>query len=189
MRKLDNIKITKEDLDKINKVYIVACGGVQHAGIVGKYAIEKIAKIPIIADIASEFRYSNSFVDENTLIIIVSQSGETADTLADLRDTKAKGARVLSITNVVVSSISRESYDIFYTWTGPEIAVASIKAYTTLLTAFYMVILNWAMTKGSIGEQLNSTKGCNKNVTPFIMNSYYKYIGGILWSFQKSKQI
>ena len=151
--KLDDIKITKEDLDRINKVYIVACGTAYHAGLVGKYAIEKFAKIPVIADIASEFRYSDPFVDENTLIIIVSQSGETADTLAALRDAKAKGARVLSITNVVGSSIARESDDIFYTWAGPEIAVASTKAYTTQLTAFYMIALNLAMTKGSITEE------------------------------------
>ena len=151
--KLDDIKITKEDLDRINKVYIVACGTAYHAGLVGKYAIEKFAKIPVIADIASEFRYSDPFVDENTLIIIVSQSGETADTLAALRDAKAKGARVLSITHVVGSSIARESDDIFYTWAGPEIAVASTKAYTTQLMAFYMIALNLAMTKGSITEE------------------------------------
>ena len=151
--KLDDIKITKEDLDRINTVYIVACGTAYHAGLVGKYAIEKFAKIPVIADIASEFRYSDPFVDENTLIIIVSQSGETADTLAALRDAKAKGARVLSITNVVGSSIARESDDIFYTWAGPEIAVASTKAYTTQLMAFYMIALNLAMTKGSITEE------------------------------------
>ena len=151
--KLDDIKITNEDLDRINKVYIVACGTAYHAGLVGKYAIEKFAKIPVIADIASEFRYSDPFVDENTLIIIVSQSGETADTLAALRDAKAKGARVLSITNVVGSSIARESDDIFYTWAGPEIAVASTKAYTTQLMAFYMIALNLAMTKGSITEE------------------------------------
>ena len=151
--KLDDIKITKDDLEKINKVYIVACGTAYHAGLVGKYAIEKFAKIPVIADIASEFRYSDPFVDENTLIIIVSQSGETADTLAALRDAKAKGARVLSITNVVGSSIARESDDIFYTWAGPEIAVASTKAYTTQLMAFYMIALNLAMTKGSITEE------------------------------------
>ena len=151
--KLDDIKITKEDLDKINKVYIVACGTAYHAGLVGKYAIEKFAKIPVIADIASEFRYSDPFVDENTLIIIVSQSGETADTLAALRDAKEKGARVLSINNVVGSAIARESDDIFYTWAGPEIAVASTKAYTTQLMAFYMIALNLAMTKGTITEE------------------------------------
>ncbi|MEG0856978.1 MAG: glutamine--fructose-6-phosphate transaminase (isomerizing) [Terrisporobacter sp.] len=151
--KLDDIKITKEDLDKINKIYIVACGTAYHAGLVGKYAIEKFAKIPVIADIASEFRYSDPFVDENTLLIIVSQSGETADTLAALRDAKSKGARILSITNVVGSSIARESDDIFYTWAGPEIAVASTKAYTTQLMAFYMIALNLAITKGSITEE------------------------------------
>ncbi len=151
--KLDDITMTKEDLEKINKVYIVACGTAYHAGLVGKYAIEKFAKIPVIADIASEFRYSDPFVDDKTLIIIVSQSGETADTLAALRDAKQKGARVLSITNVVGSSIARESDDIFYTWAGPEIAVASTKAYTTQLTAFYMIALNFALTKGTITEK------------------------------------
>ena len=147
--KLDDIKINKEDLDKINKVYIVACVIAYHAGLVGKYAIEKFAKIPVIDDIASEPRHSDPFVDENTLII-VSQSDETADTLAELRDAKAKGARVLSITNVVGSSIARESYDIFYILAGPEIVVDSTKSYTTQLTAFYMIVLNLAMTRGSI---------------------------------------
>ena len=151
--KLDDIKISHEDLEKIDKIYIVACGTAYHAGLVGKYAIEKLAKIPVSADIASEFRYSEPFVDENTLLIIVSQSGETADTLAALRDSKAKGARILSITNVVGSSIARESDDIFYTWAGPEIAVASTKAYTTQLTAFYMIALNLALIKGTMTEE------------------------------------
>ena len=130
---LDDIKMTKEDLDKINKVYIVACGTAYHAGLVGKFAIEKFAKIPVITDIASEFRYRDPFVDENTLLILVSQSGETADTLASLRYAKERGARILSVTNVVGSSIARESDDVFYTWAGPEISVASTKkAYTTI---------------------------------------------------------
>ena len=138
---LDDIKMTKEDLDKINKVYIVACGTAYHAGLVGKFAIEKFAKIPVITDIASEFRYRDPFVDENTLLILVSQSGETADTLASLRYAKERGARILSVTNVVGSSIARESDDVFYTWAGPEISVASTKAYTTQLVSFYMLSL------------------------------------------------
>ncbi len=150
--KLDDIKLTKEDLNKINKVYIVACGTAFHAGKVGKVAIEKLAKIPVETDIASEFRYSDPFVDENTLLILVSQSGETADTLAALREAKRKGARILSITNVVGSSIARESDDVFYTWAGPEVAVASTKAYTTQLVAFYMVALDMALKKGTITE-------------------------------------
>jgi len=152
--KLDDIKLSAEDLNSINKIYIVACGTAYHAGKIGKLAIEKLAKIPVETDIASEFRYSDPFVDKNTLLILVSQSGETADTLAALREAKRKGARVLSITNVVGSSIARESDDVFYTWAGPEVAVASTKAYTTQLIAFYMIALNMAIKKGTITKQL-----------------------------------
>ena len=151
---LDDIKMTKEDLDKINKVYIVACGTAYNAGLIGKYALETFAKIPVTVDIASEFRYSKPFIDENTLVILASQSGETADTLAALRESKERGARILSVTNVVGSSIARESHDVFYTWAGPEVAVASTKAYTTQLTAFYMMALNFALTKGTISDEL-----------------------------------
>lgn len=149
---LDDIKLTKEDLDKISKVYIVACGTAYHAGLVGRYAIEKFAKIPVEPDVASEFRYREPYIDENTLLIAVSQSGETADTLAAIREAKNKGARILSITNVLGSSVARESDDVFYTWAGPEIAVASTKAYTTQLVALYMVALHMASIKGSITE-------------------------------------
>ena len=151
--KLDDIKISKEDLDNINKVYIIACGTAFHAGLVGKYAIEKFAKIPVITDIASEFRYRDAFVDEKTLVIVVSQSGETADTLAALREAKNKGARILAVTNVVGSSIARESHDVFYTWAGPEIAVASTKAYTTQLVSLYMIALDFAIKKGTITKE------------------------------------
>ena len=151
--KLDDIKLSAEDLNNINKIYIVACGTAYHAGKIGKLAIEKLAKIPVETDIASEFRYSDPFVDDRTLLILVSQSGETADTRAALRDAKRKGARILSITNVVGSSIARESDDVFYTWAGPEVAVASTKAYTTQLIAFYMVALNMAIKKGTITKE------------------------------------
>ena len=151
--KLDDIKLSAEDLNNINKIYIVACGTAYHAGKIGKLAIEKLAKIPVETDIASEFRYSDPFVDDRTLLILVSQSGETADTLAALREAKRKGARFLSITNVVGSSIARESDDVFYTWAGPEVAVASTKAYTTQLIAFYMVALNMAIKKGTITKE------------------------------------
>ncbi|HCU3076636.1 TPA: glutamine--fructose-6-phosphate transaminase (isomerizing) [Clostridioides difficile] len=150
---LDSINISKEDLEKINKVYIVACGTAYNAGLLGKYAIEKFVNISVITDIASEFRYSDPFVDENSLVILVSQSGETADTLAVLRDSKAKGARILSITNVVGSSIARESDDVFYTWAGPEVAVASTKAYTTQITSLYMIALDFAIKKGTITRE------------------------------------
>ena len=150
--KLDDIKLTKADIEKFDKIYVVACGTAYHAGCVGKYVIEKLAKIPVMCDIASEYRYSDPFVDDKTLVIVVSQSGETADTLAALRESKRKGARILSITNVVGSSIARESDDVFYTWAGPEVAVASTKAYTTQLVAFYMIALNMTLAKGTIDE-------------------------------------
>ncbi|WP_313569145.1 glutamine--fructose-6-phosphate transaminase (isomerizing) [Acetoanaerobium noterae] len=151
--KLDDIKLTKEDLEKISKVYIVACGTAYNAGLVGRYAIEKFAQIPVEPDIASEFRYREPFIDKNTLLIVISQSGETLDTLAAIREAKRKGARILSVTNVVGSSVARESDDVFYTWAGPEIAVASTKAYTTQMTALYMIALDLALTKGTITEE------------------------------------
>jgi glucosamine--fructose-6-phosphate aminotransferase (isomerizing) len=151
--KLDDIKLTKDDLEKIKKIYVVACGTAYNAGIIGRYAIEKFAKIPVETDLASEFRYREPFIDENTLVIVVSQSGETADTLAALREAKEKGARVLAVTNVVGSSIAREADDVFYTWAGPEVAVASTKAYTTQLVAFYMIALDMGLKKGTIDEE------------------------------------
>lgn len=147
---LDSIKMTKEELKKINRIYIVACGTAYHAGLLGKIAIEKFMKVPVVADIASEFRYNENFVDENSLVILVSQSGETADTLAVLRDSKLKGARILALTNVVGSSISREADDVFYTWAGPEISVASTKAYTTQVVSLYMIALNFALENNTI---------------------------------------
>ena len=147
---LDDITLTKEDLEGIKKMYIVACGTAYHAGLVGKYAIEKLAKVPVEVDIASEFRYSDPFIDEHTLLIVVSQSGETADTLAAMKLAKKKGARVLAITNVVGSSVAREAHDVFYTWAGPEVAVASTKAYTAQMIAFYMIALDFAYKKGTV---------------------------------------
>jgi len=150
---LDSIKLTKNELENINRIYIVACGTAYHAGLLGKKAIEKYVKVPVIADIASEFRYSDNFVDEKSLVILVSQSGETADTLAVLRDLKKKGARILAVTNVVGSSIAREADDVFYTWAGPEIAVASTKAYTTQIVSLYMIALDFALELGTISEE------------------------------------
>ncbi|MBS7526036.1 glutamine--fructose-6-phosphate transaminase (isomerizing) [Fusibacter paucivorans] len=146
--KLEGLQITKEDLAAINRIYIVACGTAYHAGLVGRRAIEKFAGIPVECDVASEFRYRDPFIDAHTLFIAVSQSGETLDTLQSIREAKRKGARVLSIVNVVGSSVSRESDDVFYTWAGPEIGVASTKAYTTQLTAFYLIALYFAKLNG-----------------------------------------
>ena len=149
---LDDVKISKEDLNNIDKIFIVACGTAYHAGIVGKYIIENIAKIPVEVDVASEFRYRNPIIDNKTLTIVISQSGETADTIAALKESKKRGSRVIAITNVVGSSISREADDVLYTWAGPEIAVASTKAYTTQLIALYLIALDFAVKKEVISK-------------------------------------
>ena len=151
--KLDDIKLSKEELDKINKIYIVACGTASYAAQIGKYLIERIARIPVVAEIASEFRYRDPIMDENTLMIVVSQSGETADTLAALRAAKVAGARVVGVVNVVGSSIAREADDLLYTWAGPEIAVASTKAYSTQVVAMYLLACHIAMEKGKMSQE------------------------------------
>ena len=151
---LEGISLTREDIEKFSKIYIVACGTAYHAGLVGKYIIERLVKIPVEVDVASEFRYRDPLVDENTLFIAISQSGETLDTLAALREAKKKGARVLSVVNVVGSSVARESDDVFYTWAGPEIAVASTKAYTTQLVSLLMLALYMGQVKESISLEL-----------------------------------
>lgn len=151
--KFDNFSINEEILKEINKIFIVACGTAYHAGMVGKYLIEHLARIPVEADIASEFRYRDPIVDEHTLVIIVSQSGETADTLAALREAKRKGAKILGIVNVVGSSIARESDSVIYTWAGPEIAVASTKAYTTQLAVMYMIAIKLGQISGNLSKE------------------------------------
>jgi len=157
--KLDDIKITEEDLKNINRVYIVACGTAYHAGVVGKTILEKTIKIPVEIDVASEFRYREPIIDNKTLMIVLSQSGETADTLAALRLAKDNGARVLAITNVVGSSIARDADDVLYTWAGPEIAVASTKAYVTQLVMIYIVSLYFAELKNSMSlEEIEEMK-------------------------------
>lgn len=149
---LDNISLTKEDLKGISRVCIVACGTAYHAGLVGKMAIEQIARIPVEIEFASEFRYKKPIIDEHTLMMVCSQSGETADTLAALREAQRNGARVIGITNVVGSAISREANDVLYTYAGPEVAVASTKAYTTQIVAFYLIAVKMAKLNGKITE-------------------------------------
>ncbi len=150
---MEGIRLTADELKNINKIYIVACGTAYHAGLVGRRAIEAFAKIPVECDVASEFRYRDPFIDERTLFIAVSQSGETLDTLQSLREAKRKGARVLSIVNVVGSSVARESDDLFYTWAGPEIGVASTKAFTTQLIAFYLIAMHFGRMNGKLTEE------------------------------------
>ena len=153
---LDNISLTAEQLADIDKIFIVACGTAYHAGVVGKYVIEKFARIPVEVDVASEFRYRNALVSERNLVIIISQSGETLDTLVALKECKKLGARVLSIVNVVGSSIARESDDVLYTMAGPEIAVASTKAYNTQLAAIYLLGIHLAKMKNQISEEMKN---------------------------------
>ncbi|OLN29502.1 glutamine--fructose-6-phosphate transaminase (isomerizing) [Desulfosporosinus metallidurans] len=160
---LQEVDLTLDQLAQINKVYIVACGTAWHAGLVGKTLIERWAHLPVEVDIASEFRYRSPLVDEHTLVVVVSQSGETADTLAALREAKNRGARVVAVTNVVGSTVSREAHDVIFTWAGPEIAVASTKAYTTQLEGMVLLGLYLAQVKGTllsdkIGGIINALK-------------------------------
>ncbi|WP_166246147.1 glutamine--fructose-6-phosphate transaminase (isomerizing) [Paenibacillus turpanensis] len=145
---LKEIGLSADQLKQVERVHIVACGTAYHAGLVGKSVIEKLVRIPVETDVASEYRYRDPIITPNTLVIVVSQSGETADTLAALREAKRCGARVLAITNVVGSSVAREADDVITTWAGPEIAVASTKAYTSQLIAFYLFGLYMAQELG-----------------------------------------
>ena len=150
---LDDITLTKDQLEKVDKILIVACGSAYHTGIVAKYVVEGLTRKPVEVDLASEFRYRDPILTENTLVVIISQSGETADTLAALRYAKKQGARTLSIVNVVGSTIARESDDVIYTWAGPEIAVATTKAYSTQLAVIYLLGLRFAHLLGTVGEE------------------------------------
>ncbi len=150
---MDELKWDADYLNSFNKIYIVACGTAYHAGMVGKYYIEKLARTVVEVDVASEFRYREPIVDENTLFIAVSQSGETSDTLAAMKESKRLGAKTLAITNVVGSSIAREADQVLYTWAGPEIAVASTKAYTTQIVLFFMLALYMAEIKKTVAPE------------------------------------
>lgn len=161
--RFDELNWTPEDVRSIGKVLIIACGTAYHAGLLAKYFIEKLARIPVEVDIASEYRYRDPLTDSKTLSIIISQSGETIDTLAALKEAKRRGARSLAVTNVVGSSVSREADQVVYTWAGPEIAVASTKAYTTqlaavLLLAIYMGQLNGVLTTTAVTKLLQDLK-------------------------------
>lgn len=149
---LDDINIDKTTIEKWHQIYIVACGTAYHAGLVGKTILEKTLKIPVFVEVASEFRYREPMLDENTLVIVISQSGETADTLEGAREAKAAGASVLAITNVVGSSVARESDMVVYLWAGPEISVASTKAYTSMLIALYLIGFYFGDVAGRVDE-------------------------------------
>lgn len=143
---LDSFKLDAKVLNEIDKIHIVACGTAYYAGCIGKTLIERLARIPVMAEIASEFRYKEPLLDEHTLVILLSQSGETADTMAALRLAKKRGARVLAVVNAVGSSIAREAHDVLYTWAGPEIAVASTKAYSTQVVVMQLLAVHIART-------------------------------------------
>lgn len=150
---IDELNMSEEDIIKLKKIYIVACGSAYHAGMTGKYVIEDLARIPVEVDLASEFRYRNPILEEGTLTIIISQSGETADSLAALREAKSKGIKVLGIINVVGSSIAREADNVMYTWAGPEIAVATTKAYSTQIAALYLLAMHFAKVRGTLAPE------------------------------------
>ncbi len=174
---LDGIGLTEEMISSLRRIHIVACGSAWHAGVVGRYVIEKLTRIPVEVDIASEFRYREPIFGENELCIIISQSGETADTLAALREAKRNGVRVLSIVNVVGSSIARESDDVLYTWAGPEIAVATTKGYTTQLAVLYLIALYFAKAKGTLSAQEEQTYLQELEKMPAKTESFLKNCG------------
>ena len=149
---IEELGMTDEDIKGIGKIMIVACGSAYHAGVTGKYVLEGMARIPVEVDMASEYRYRNPLIEDGTLVVIISQSGETADSLAALRMSKEKGARVLGIVNVVGSSIAREADNVMYTWAGPEIAVATTKAYSCQLIAMYLLAMKFAKVRGTITD-------------------------------------
>ncbi len=148
----EELSLTEEEIKGCGRIHIVACGSAMHAGMVGKYVIEEACRIPVAVDIASEFRYRNPILGKNDLCIIISQSGETADTLAALREAKKQGVRVLAIVNAVGSSIARESDAVIYTWAGPEIAVATTKGYTTQIAVLYLIALHFARIRGTMSQ-------------------------------------
>ncbi|MDO4324073.1 MAG: glutamine--fructose-6-phosphate transaminase (isomerizing) [Lachnospiraceae bacterium] len=147
---IEELGMSDDEIRAIKKIYIVACGSAYHTGVSAKYVFEGLARIPVEVDLASEFRYRNPILDPETLLIVVSQSGETADTLAALREAKQRGVRTLGIVNVVGSSIAREADNVMYTWAGPEIAVATTKAYSTQLIAEYLLAMKFAQVKGTV---------------------------------------
>ena len=150
---LSEVGLTDEEIKKISQIYIVACGSAYHVGMAAQYVIEDLTRIPVRVELASEFRYRNPILDPEGLVVIVSQSGETADSLAALREAKQRGIRTLGIVNVVGSSIAREADNVFYTLAGPEISVATTKAYSTQLIASYALAVQFGKVREQITEE------------------------------------
>ena len=151
--RLDDLELTAEELRQVNKIIITACGSAYYAGCSGRYAIEKLCRIPVQVELASELRYSDPMVDEHTLVLVISQSGETADTIAALKECRSRGAKILGIVNVVGSTIAKLADYTLYTWAGPEIAVATTKGYTTQLAVLYLFAVCVAEKLGRIGAE------------------------------------
>lgn len=149
---IEELNMTDEEIRAVSKIHIVACGSAYHAGVTGKYVIEGLARIPVEVDLASEFRYRDPILEEGAMVVVISQSGETADTLAALRESKKRGFQVLGIVNVVGSSIAREADNVMYTWAGPEIAVATTKAYSAQLVALYLLAVKFGRVRGKIDD-------------------------------------
>ncbi len=149
---IEELNMNDDQIRAVSKIHIVACGSAYHAGVTGKYVIEGLARIPVEVDLASEFRYRDPILEEGAMVVVISQSGETADTLAALRESKKRGFQVLGIVNVVGSSIAREADNVMYTWAGPEIAVATTKAYSAQLIALYLLALKFGRVRGEIDD-------------------------------------
>ena len=149
---IEELGMNDDELRAVRKIHIVACGSAYHAGVTGKYVIEGLARIPVEVDLASEFRYRDPILEEGAMVVVISQSGETADTLAALRESKKRGFKVLGIVNVVGSSIAREADNVMYTWAGPEIAVATTKAYSAQLIALYLLAIKFGRVRGQIDD-------------------------------------
>ena len=150
---IEELNMTDDEIKNLKKIHIVACGTAYHAGMAAKYVIEEMARISVELDMASEFRYRNPIIEPGALVIVISQSGETADTLQALRDSKTRGAKVLGIVNVIGSAIAREADSVMYTWAGPEIAVASTKAYSAQLISLYLLAMKFAHVRGTVSEE------------------------------------
>ncbi|HOW35413.1 MAG TPA: glutamine--fructose-6-phosphate transaminase (isomerizing) [Candidatus Omnitrophota bacterium] len=171
---LDGIRLNEKQIKKISKVIVVACGTAYHAGMVGKYIIEQLAGVPVETDLSSEFRYRHPIVDSKTLIIAISQSGETADTLAAVKEAKLKGAKVISICNVVGSSLVRESDGVLYTHAGPEIGVASTKAYTAQLCMLYLLAVKLGEIKNTLSSAIRAKVIKNLRHVPHLLTDILK---------------
>lgn len=153
---IDELNMSEEDIKNLKRIYIIGCGSAYHVGVTSKYIIEKITRIPVEVDLASEFRYRNPILEPDSMVIIISQSGETADSLAALRKAQELGVKVLGVVNVVGSTIAREADNVLYTWAGPEISVATTKAYSTQLAALYLLAVLFGDVRGTItGEEYN----------------------------------